>query len=466
MLFNSLDFILFFLAVYGLYLCLPFRAQNRMLLAASYLFYGCWDWRFLGLIWLSSTLDFFAAQAIRDGDDERTRRSWLALSVAVNLGILFVFKYYGFFADSLQGLAAQFGLPLDAPTLHVVLPVGISFYTFQTMSYTLDVYRRQMEPTRRYFDYLLFVSYFPQLVAGPIERAGHLLGQLERPRTITYAWIREGLWLILLGYYKKVVLADNLAPFANEVFNAPGAVQGLGVLAGLLAFCFQIYGDFAGYSDIARGLGRLMGVDLMFNFRMPYFAVNPSDFWRRWHISLSTWLRDYLYIPLGGNRRGPVRTYVNLSLTMLLGGLWHGASWHFVAWGAYQGLLLIAYRLLEIRWPGLGRPEGGRKWAAGAVFFMLTCLGWALFRVNSLGDLGVLCRSLWVPKMSGLLCFASIAGFVWPLLIVEAAQEKAGDMMAIKRWPAGWRLAAYLYLWAAILLFGAVETQQFIYFQF
>ena len=234
----------------------------------------------------------------------------------------------------------------------------------------------------------------------------------------------------------------------------------------MLAFCFQIYGDFAGYSDIARGLGRLMGVDLMFNFRMPYFAVNPSDFWRRWHISLSTWLRDYLYIPLGGNRRGPVRTYVNLSLTMLLGGLWHGASWHFVAWGAYQGLLLIAYRLLEIRWPGLGRPEGGRKWAAGAVFFMLTCLGWALFRVNSLGDLGVLCRSLWVPKMSGLLCFASIAGFVWPLLIVEAAQEKAGDMMAIKRWPAGWRLAAYLYLWAAILLFGAVETQQFIYFQF
>ena len=224
MLFNSLDFILFFLAVYGLYLCLPFRAQNRMLLAASYLFYGCWDWRFLGLIWLSSTLDFFAAQAIRDGDDERTRRSWLALSVAVNLGILFVFKYYGFFADSLQGLAAQFGLPLDAPTLHVVLPVGISFYTFQTMSYTLDVYRRQMEPTRRYFDYLLFVSYFPQLVAGPIERAGHLLGQLERPRTITYAWIREGLWLILLGYYKKVVLADNLAPFANEVFNASGAV--------------------------------------------------------------------------------------------------------------------------------------------------------------------------------------------------------------------------------------------------
>jgi len=465
-LFNSLDFIVFLLVVYSLYLVLPFRAQNRMLLLASYVFYGCWDWRFLSLIWLSSTMDYFVAQALQRTEKERRRRGWLALSVGVNLGILFLFKYFGFFAGSLMELMNSVGFHLDWTTLHIVLPVGISFYTFQTMSYTLDVYRRQMKPTRHYLDYLLFVSFFPQLVAGPIERARHLLGQMERPRKVTYTCLREGGWLLLLGYYKKVVVADNLAPFVSEVFNSPGDVQGLGVLAGVLAFCFQIYGDFSGYSDIARGIARLMGIDLMLNFRMPYFSVNPSDFWRRWHISLSTWLRDYLYIPLGGNRKGPIRTYVNLSLTMLLGGLWHGASWHFVTWGAYQGFLLIFYRLLEIRWPWVARPAGWQKWFSGAVFFALTCLGWVLFRVNELSDVSILLRSLWVPKLSGMVCLATLVWVLWPLLLIELAQERSGDMMVVKRWPAPLRFACYMYLWLAILLAGAVETQQFIYFQF
>jgi len=466
MLFNSLDFIIFLAAVYGLYLLLPFRGQNRMLLVASYFFYGCWDWRFLSLIWLSSSVDFFVAQALQRTDQESRRRGLLAISLCLNLGILFLFKYFGFFADSLMGLFTLFGLELDWTTVHILLPVGISFYTFQTMSYTLDVYRRQMKPTRQYFDYLLFVSFFPQLVAGPIERARHLLGQIENPRKVTYTGLREGGWLLLLGYYKKVVIADNLAPFVSEVFNTPGDVQGLGVIAGILAFYFQIYGDFSGYSDIARGIARIMGIDLMLNFRMPYFSVNPSDFWRRWHISLSTWLRDYLYIPLGGNKKGAIRTYINLSITMLLGGLWHGASWHFIAWGGYQGFLLVFYRLLEIRWPGFNHPTGARKWMSGIVFFILTCMGWILFRVNELSDVSLLFRSLWVPKLSGLVCLATLAWVLWPLLLIEISQERTGDMLAVKKWRAPARALCYLYLWLSILLAGAVETQQFIYFQF
>ncbi|MBP7828554.1 MAG: MBOAT family protein [Kiritimatiellae bacterium] len=464
MLFNSFIFVFFFLGVYTLYRLLPFRAQNLLLLAASYFFYGYWDWRFLILIWLSSSMDFLVAQAVHDTPDPRRRRRLLMVSVCVNLGILFVFKYYGFFSESLQALLSAFGLHVSWSTLHIVLPVGISFYTFQTMSYTLDVYRGQLAPTRHYLNYLLFVSFFPQLVAGPIERAGNLLGQVERPRTISRDHWREGAWLILLGYYKKVVLADNLAPFANEVFNAPGEACGLQVLAGLLAFAFQIYGDFSGYSDIARGVARLMGFDLMLNFRMPYFAVNPSDFWRRWHISLSTWLRDYLYIPLGGNRGGEVRMYRNLALTMLLGGLWHGAAWHFVAWGAYHGLLLIAFRVAGVRETPRSRPA---QLFSMAGFFVLTLIGWLLFRANRLADVPLLLHRMVQPwAWNGKLILFSILLFAGPLLVLEYFQERSRDMLAVLRWPVAVRWLVFAGLLLALVVSGAMETYEFIYFQF
>lgn len=467
MLFNSIEFAVFFLAVYAAYLVLPFRAQNILLLVASYVFYGSWDWRFLSLIWFSSTLDFFVAQGLHASRDLRQRRIYLAISVCINLGILFLFKYYGFFSHSLQALFASLGISVSWTTLNIVLPVGVSFYTFQTMSYVVDVYRGDLPPARRYLDYLLFVSYFPQLVAGPIERARNLLGQLSVPRTVTWTHVREGAWFLLLGYYKKTVIADNLAPFANEIFNAPEHAQGLAIVAGLLAFCFQIYGDFSGYSDIARGLARLMGVDLMANFRMPYFAVSPSDFWSRWHISLSTWLRDYLYIPLGGNRHGVANTYRNLMLTMLLGGLWHGAAWHFVAWGAYHGVLLVIYRLAETRFTPPDRCHGFKRALALALFFLLTCGGWLLFRVNQFGDLSLLAKGLWAGwRLNGLLCLFTIACTVTPLLLIEIGQERRQSLLAIKTWPRAVRLLVYLALWAGILLAGAVETQEFIYFQF
>lgn len=467
MLFNSIEFVVFFLVVYAAYLLLPFRRQNNLLLVASYVFYGSWDWRFLSLIWFSSTLDFFVAQRLFDSADKRKKRLYLACSICINLGILFVFKYYGFFSQSLQNLFAVFGLHASWTTLNVVLPVGVSFYTFQTMSYVVDVYRGDLSPTRRYLDYLLFVSFFPQLVAGPIERARNLLGQLSAPRSLSWTRVREGAWFLLLGYYKKTVIADNLAPFANDIFNLPDQAQGLAIVAGILAFCFQIYGDFSGYSDIARGLARLMGVDLMVNFRMPYFAVSPSDFWSRWHISLSTWLRDYLYIPLGGNRQGSRKTYRNLMLTMLLGGLWHGAAWHFVAWGAYHGILLVGYRFVELRLSPIVKSRGVRKAGAMAAFFILTLGGWLLFRVNQFGDLSLLARGLvngW--RLNGIVCLATIVVTVGPLLLIEIAQERQKSLLAVKAWPKAVRLLVYLTLWVGILLAGAVNTQEFIYFQF
>lgn len=467
MLFNSFVFVAYFVLVYLVYLVLPHRWQNRWLLVASYYFYGCWDWRFLALIWFSSSMDYWVAKGIPLASSAEQRRVLVAASVVVNFGILIIFKYFGFFADSLHDLLMTFGLEVSWTTLNIVLPVGISFYTFQTMSYTLDVYRGQLAPTRNYLNYLLFVSFFPQLVAGPIERAAHLLGQVEKPRIITMSGWREGCWLILLGYYKKVVLADNLAPFVNEVFNAPGQVHGLGVLVGLLAFAFQIYGDFSGYSDIARGTARLMGFDLMLNFRMPYFALNPSDFWRRWHISLSTWLRDYLYIPLGGNRGGVRRMYLNLALTMLLGGLWHGAAWHFVAWGAYHGALLIIFRLGGGSEKSSGNYGVAARIAMTVGFFILTLGGWLLFRVNHLSDVPILMTSMFQPwAWNGKLALLSVVVFAGPLVILEHFQERHQNMSIIKQWPWPVRYAIYAVMFFAIITAGAMDTYEFIYFQF
>ncbi|MBN1883919.1 MAG: MBOAT family protein [Candidatus Krumholzibacteriota bacterium] len=516
--FNSFDFAVFFVVVLALYYLLPFRWQNRMLLVASYVFYGWWDWRFLSLILISTIVDFVAGIRIHGAGDAadpataRRRRGWLVASVCTNLGILGFFKYFDFFAGSLAGALGALGIESSVLRLDLVLPVGISFYTFQTMSYTIDIYRGKMEPTRHFPDFALFVAFFPQLVAGPIERARVLVPQILRPRTFSAHRFADGAHLIFWGLFKKVFVADNLARTADAVFADPNA-SWWSIVVGVYAFAFQIYCDFSGYSDIARGCAKCLGFELMLNFDFPYIAVSPSDFWRRWHISLSSWLRDYLYIPLGGNRGGRAKTYRNLSLTMLLGGLWHGAAWNFVAWGAYHGLLLVGQRLLG----GLARIVSGRaargraepgaagagaagnvavatgaatearsidarpahRWgvAAGgrfaaralrvALFFQLTCLGWLFFRVRSLGQAGSMLRRL--VTLEGTARWGEmlvVVEYALPLLAVET-------VMVLARRDDVFRLAAPLPVKAAVygvlfylFAFLGAQAQSFIYFQF
>ena len=471
MLFNSFEFLAFFAVVYAAYLALSrsHRGQNLLLLGASLVFYGWWDWRFLGLMLLSIAVDWTLARAIDASDDATRRKRLLLVSVATQLTILGAFKYFGFFAHSLALALASLGLEVHAPTLSLVLPVGISFYTFQTMSYTIDVYRRAVAPVRRFTDFALFIAFFPQLVAGPIERATHLLPQILRPRTLTWDDVHTGVFLVLVGLFKKVVIADNLALVADEVFNHYTQYQGVDTLVGALAFTFQIYCDFSAYSDIARGSARLLGFDLMVNFRLPYFAVSPADFWRRWHISLSSWLRDYLYIPLGGNRLGEWRTYRNLGLTMLLGGLWHGAAWNFVLWGGFHGLLLVLYRLGEqaragkppIHLRGLALP------LRVLIMFALTVVGWILFRSHSLDQLWqMLTRIGPTTSPRTLELVQTLLFFTLPLVLAQAIEQWRGDLLVFARLPAPLLGILYGLLIAAMLVLGVRESMEFIYFRF
>ena len=473
MLFNSLTFVLFFAVVYSLYVVSSHRQQNRLLLVASYFFYGCWDWRFLSLILISTVVDYCSGLAIHRTSDRLVKRVFLAASVGTNLGILFLFKYFGFFVDSLERFLEVFGTSLDWRVTSLVLPVGISFYTFQTLSYSIDVYLGKLRPTRDFLDFALFVAFFPQLVAGPIERAKTLLPQITGKRTPNSEMVRDGLRLILLGYCQKVVLADNMTPFTRPMFEEPQAFFGLSVIVGVYAAAFQIYGDFAGYSNIARGLAKVMGFDLMVNFNRPYLAANPGDFWRRWHISLSTWLRDYLYIPLGGNRHGKLATHRNLMITMLLGGLWHGAAWNFVAWGLFHGTLLSIHRVMR---PSLERiePQGrlGRivwKTSTTIGFFHLTCLGWLLFFVKSLGDVPLLLRQMidpFVINIDAIYGILTILAFAGPIVLLEAFQEIRGVPYLAKFWPRPVRFCCYACAVVAIILCGDVGQHEFVYFQF
>ena len=482
MLFNSLEFGIFFIVVYALYLGASHRLQNKILLIAGYIFYGWWDWRFLGLLWLSTIVDFYCALQMDKSSEVRTRKRYLWLSIGFNLVLLGFFKYFNFFASSFERLAESFGWQVDPVTLHIILPVGISFYTFQSMSYVLDVYRRQVKATGRFWDYAVFISFFPQLMAGPIERAAHMLPQVINPRKISRAQFQEGGYLIFWGLFQKIFVADNLAPIVDQLFTPGTAYHGPLVLLGAYAFAFQVYCDFAGYSNMARGLSKCMGFDLMVNFNLPYFAVNPSDFWKRWHISLSTWLRDYLYIPLGGNRKGPLRTYLNLMLTMTIGGLWHGASWHFVAWGAYHGMLLILHRLLQPVLSRLVFPEKSLKarlWFLARVIavFHLVCIGWIFFRAASLTQaFGMLIAltafdpAAFTGMMPLMLQFVYLVFF---LLLFQIWQFRTNDLTFILKWRPQAKFAAaltafYLYLYMEILVNSVNRggPREFIYFQF
>jgi D-alanyl-lipoteichoic acid acyltransferase DltB (MBOAT superfamily) len=470
MLFNSLHFLWFFVVVYAVYRILPHRAQNWLLLVASYYFYAAWDWRFLGLLIASTLVDYTCALALDRTTAARRRRLVLLLSLGFNLTLLGFFKYFNFFADNLHTIFGALGWTVDFVTLRVLLPVGISFYTFVTMSYVIDVYRREIPATRDLLDFAVFVAFFPHLVAGPILRAAKLLPQIDSPRTIGADQLRDGAWLIAWGYFQKVYVADNVAPLANAVFDPGSTAAGVNVLLGVYAFAFQIYGDFAGYSNIARGTSKLMGIELVENFRFPYLVRTPQAFWRHWHISLSTWLRDYLYIPLGGNRGSEAQTRRNLFLTMLLGGLWHGAAWTFVVWGAYHGLLLIAYRAAAGAGGGVSRwlqdPSPLPRLVTWLAMFHLTCVGWLIFRARSLSQIGDLTGRLFAPAAVDVSLLVPLALFVTPLLVVHLCEAWSDDLLVVRKLTPGVRYFVYASTFYLTMLFGNFGGSDFIYFQF
>jgi len=468
MLFNSLQYGVFLLAVLALYQVLSRRRQNAMLLIASYVFYAAWDWRFLSLIWISTIVDYIVGRRIRilrARGEINAGRGWLSLSLLTNLGLLGFFKYFGFFVDSAASFFGAVGLNVSTSTLSIVLPVGISFYTFQTLSYTIDIWRGRLEPVDSLLDFALFVAFFPQLVAGPIERASHFLPQVQRERTVDADDVAEGVYLILVGLVRKVVIADTAGLIADRYFAAPGDYGTLGLLAGIALYTLQIYGDFAGYSNIARGSARLLGFHLMRNFRHPYFSASVTEFWQRWHISLSTWLRDYLYIPLGGNRSSVRRTYVNLMLTMLLGGLWHGASWSFVIWGALHGVYLAIHRAITARREASGRPSLSRPIGV-MITLPLVAFTWLTFRLTDVGLIG--------DYVAGLLRFSTgelselfpVVFLALLLLVIDLPQHQMDDEFALLRLSpseVGIRAGA-----AALLIVfssGGIDVP-FIYFQF
>ena len=468
MLFNSLDFAVFLAIFLGIYWSLPHRAQNAFLLVGSYFFYGYVHPWFLILLFASTVGDYSFALGMRRF--ERHKRLLLACSLCANLGLLSFFKYFGFFVDNVLFLAQHLHVTLQRPTLNIVLPVGISFYTFQSLSYTIDVYRGRLEPRRNFLDFAAFLALFPQLVAGPIERATHVLPQVERERHFDPEQARLGLLLMLWGLFKKIVIADNVALITNKVFalSAPGFVL---VWVGTLAFCVQIYADFSAYSDIARGTARLLGFELMKNFDHPYLSETPAEFWRRWHISLSTWFRDYVYIPLGGNRGSKSRVYLNLFLTFLLSGFWHGASWNFVMWGAYHGLLLVLFRILEERAPGLFRVRALRPLRMLCMFALVN-VGWLMFRETDVHQLlrdlslrpglGTAAQRMAAGHFLGLTCFYSIPLVLDSGLYLSRVYQRARATL-------GWAFvegAAALALISAMAFFYSEVPGDFIYFQF
>jgi D-alanyl-lipoteichoic acid acyltransferase DltB (MBOAT superfamily) len=485
MVFNSLQFALFLPLVFVLYWTLLRKHQNKLLLLASYVFYGSWDWRFLSLIWISTLADYTIARAMARADlnqtdndpqnpdtrdIEKVRRRLMLSSVAVNLGILGFFKYFNFFADSAATLLNGIGLETSPAFLGVILPVGISFYTFQTLGYTIDVFRRDLEPTDDLLDFAVYVAYFPQLVAGPIERASRLLPQIQARRSVPRRDdIASGIFLILLGLFKKVVIADGIAGSVNEAFARSETGSWIMLLVGLYAFALQIYGDFSGYSSIARGTSRLLGIELMVNFEQPYLSRNITHFWRTWHISLSTWLRDYLYITLGGNRGGVNKTYRNLALTMLLGGLWHGASWNFVIWGGLHGAYLIAHRFMRDRAPKKATdPVVARDILPMLATFHLVCLTWIFFRAESFGQ-------AW-SYLSGILTFRSGApdyralSLLLPLglmmLVIDLTQRQIRNQTAVLTWTPVRKGLAFGVMVLGVIVFSGAAEVPFIYFQF
>lgn len=478
MLFNSLDFAIFLPIVFALYWLLDrfnVRYQNVLIVAASYFFYGWWDWRFLSLILFSTIVDYSVGNGLKNTEDKLKRKVLLWTSIVVNLGFLGFFKYYNFFLDNFIQAFSFFGKEFSGQSLNIILPVGISFYTFQTLSYTIDVYKKNLEPTKDFISFAAFVSFFPQLVAGPIERATNLLPQFYDKRKFDYTKAVDGLRQILWGLFKKVVIADNCAEYANMIFNNSADHSGSTLVLGAIFFTFQIYGDFSGYSDIAIGVSRLFGFDLMKNFAFPYFSRDIAEFWRRWHISLSTWFRDYLYIPLGGSRGGKWMKVRNTFAIFIVSGFWHGANWTFVVWGALNAIYFLPLLLLNKNRSNLDiAGKGGLVPKAKEVFgmmvtFGLTVIAWIFFRADSLGHAfsyiqGIFTNSLFMmPTILPKLVLVLLAFFLF-IEWVGREGEFALNQLLLK-WNRMIRWSFYLIIVALIVLFSG-KQQEFIYFQF
>ena len=482
MFFNSIDFAIFLPIVFLLYWVVfknQIKHQNILIALASYVFYGWWDWRFLILILFSTIIDFSVGLKLKPIVNQKKRKYWLALSLIVNLGLLGIFKYYNFFVDNFVEAFSFFGYSIQTNSLKIILPVGISFYTFQTLSYSIDVYRRKLEPTKDFISFTAFVSFFPQLVAGPIERATNLLPQFYVKRKFSYDLAINGLRQILWGLFKKIVIADNCATLANEIFNNSVDYSGSTLFLGAIFFAFQIYGDFSGYSDIAIGVSRLFGFNLMQNFAFPYFSRDMAEFWRRWHISLSTWFRDYLYIPLGGSRVSTRKRVINTFIIFLVSGFWHGANWTFIVWGALNALYFLPLLLSNKNRKNLGVVANNSNWPsfkeliAMIITFSLTLLAWVFFRAESLTHAfdylsTILSSSLFtVPYFEGMLKSIYIIVLIALFIIIEWKGRK--DQYAIEKFVSSWpkvkRHCFYYVLILILFLFGG-QQQEFIYFQF
>lgn len=476
--FNSIDFLLFLPAVVGLYYLFPHRFRWALLLVASYYFYMCWKPEFIILIVISTLVDYAAGLGMERTSKQRVRRLWLAFSLTSNLGMLFTFKYLDFFGASFQAAFNTFNIGYHIPQFHLLLPAGISFYTFQTLSYTIDVYRGQKKAEHHFGVFALYVCFFPQLVAGPIERAVSFLPQFHEKHALDFQRIVDGSRLILWGLFKKIVVADRLSIYVNNVYNNPEHFNSAPTfIVATYFFAFQIYCDFSAYSDIAIGSARILGFDLMENFRKPYESKSISEFWSRWHISLSTWFRDYLYIPLGGNRIGKIYYYRNLFVVFLVSGLWHGANWTFVIWGALHGFFLVFALISKSTRKsisdklGLSRVEWLQNSLQVIICFHLVCLGWIFFRANSLADafhvLGCVFSTNWFSlDISNSSHFVYGVWGVFSLLAIERLQGSRTMMEAFRRWPTWQRWGIYSYCIALILMIGVIDGGQFIYFQF
>ena len=482
MLFNSIDFALFLPLVFLLYWWVGGNSQRRrnvIVLVASYVFYGWWDWRFLGLIAFSTILDYSLGVALGNTNDEQKRKYLLWTSIAINLGFLGFFKYYNFFAASFADAFTLFGSEFTTSRLNIILPVGISFYTFQTLSYTIDVYKRQLEPSRQPIAFAAYVSFFPQLVAGPIERAINLLPQFSTLRKFDKAMAYDGVRQMLWGLFKKVVVADNCAEIVNPIFASHHMHDGSTLFMAAILFAFQIYGDFSGYSDIAIGCARLFGFDLMRNFAYPYFSRDIAEFWRRWHISLSTWFRDYVYIPLGGSRLGKALNVRNVLIIFVVSGFWHGANWTFVFWGLINGLLFLPLLLLGKNRAMTNTVAEGRMlptalelWQMVSTF-AITCFAWIFFRAASMQQaydvLGsIASRSLFnAPAIASkrMLAFA-VLGIMITLALEWISREKQYGLQLdhVRSRPV--RYAIYYGVIAVIMLGAPLSGGEFIYFQF
>lgn len=477
MVFNSLTFFIFFGIVVCVYYGLPHRWQNRMLLLASYFFYGWWDWRFLSLIFISTVTDYLCAIQIHNQPSPSGKRKYLYISIIVNLTLLGFFKYWNFFSESLAALLLRLGINGDLRTFSIILPIGISFYTFKTMSYSIDIYRGEFEPTYDFFDYALFVAFFPALIAGPIDRAKQLLPQIRNERRFDKDQILDGLRLIFWGLFKKVFVADNLGIIVDQIYKNPAAT-GTEYIIATWAFTFQIYGDFSGYTDMARGASKCLGIELTENFKQPYFAINPSDFWRRWHISLSSWLRDYVYIPLGGNRKEGWKTYRNLLLTMLVCGLWHGAAWNFVIWGAFHGLLLSLYRIFKNNRKSTSTETSGLWSYMLKAFFMfqLTSLGWIFFRAQNLDHIKLIFDRIFklswgtpwnLTMLSQVFLFSSLPMLVMAFQTIKELRPSWFSETSLPRHFQSLPIKGAVYGTLTYLLcFYGAKAQTFIYFQF